>query len=149
MRAGQHQDNASAGQPGAHVAEAFLTLRRGVEILGAALRPGMVRAIALTALNGLSAKADWPRRREAASALAALAASIQARRGFPQRLCCILRALPAYSMRDPAQLSCKRAKQAARMQSRMQPRPTGPAAARPPRRSPCPSRRAFADPAQA
>ena len=59
--------------------EAFLTLRRGVEILGAALRPGMVRAIALEALNGLSAKSDWPRRREAASALAALAASIQAR----------------------------------------------------------------------
>ena len=67
------------GQPGARVPEAYLALRGCIEILGPGLDPPTVRAAALQALNGVRCRADFRTRREATDALAALAASIQAR----------------------------------------------------------------------
>ncbi|BDA46105.1 hypothetical protein COCOBI_08-1970 [Coccomyxa sp. Obi] len=67
----------SSGQHGVLVAEAFLPMRKSVEILGGDMKPGMVRALITECLKCMKSKSDWQLRRQAADTIAALAASSQ------------------------------------------------------------------------
>ncbi len=59
------------------VAEAFLPMRKSVEILGADMKPAVVRSLITESLNCMLLKSDWHLRKEAADTIAALAASSQ------------------------------------------------------------------------
>ncbi|CAL8462244.1 g1775 [Coccomyxa elongata] len=67
----------SSGQSGVLVAEAFLPMRKSVEILGGDMKPGMVRALITECLKCIKHKSDWQLRKQAADTIAALAASSQ------------------------------------------------------------------------
>lgn len=67
----------STGQQRVLVAEAFLPMRKSVEILGADMKPAVVRSLITESLNCMLLKSDWHLRKEAADTIAALAASSQ------------------------------------------------------------------------
>jgi len=61
------------------VAEAFLPMKRSVEILGSDMKPAVVRALVCESLKCIKNKSDWQLRKQAADTLGALAASSQVR----------------------------------------------------------------------
>ena len=71
------------GQTGVLVPEAFLPVRQSVEILGAGMKPGIVRALLAECLKCLKHTGDWNMRKQAADTLAVLAASTQVASAHP------------------------------------------------------------------
>ena len=59
------------------MAEAFLPMRKSVEILGGDMKPGTVRALITDSLKCMKHKPDWQLRKQAADTIVALAASSQ------------------------------------------------------------------------
>ena len=59
------------------VAEAFLPMRKSVEILGADMKPTLVLSLISESVKCMQHKSDWQLRKQAADTIAALAASSQ------------------------------------------------------------------------
>ncbi|KAK9906850.1 hypothetical protein WJX75_009136 [Coccomyxa subellipsoidea] len=67
----------STGQSRVLVAEAFLPMRKSVEILGADMKPTLVLSLISESVKCMQHKSDWQLRKQAADTIAALAASSQ------------------------------------------------------------------------